>query len=203
MSLEHIKLHKQPSGVLPAASRGIKAVWLRPVSPEFRPLVAGGTVEAFYEAQDEVSAEQHWQALEVVPAGSYLSEGQGEQLKPAEPWVRVRLRLTRAAFQLLLGLALPQKHAFLMVVQLNDGAHYLLPWQRGLTLLTWLWLQEAEKPQGYRADFIGYGKEGILPLAKTLNWGHKAYNLEQQVAVDWSADALPLQMIRDTDLANL
>lgn len=189
----------------------IQEVWLRPFDHAFRPIIEDGQVRALRFGPDDLIAPGHWTRLSCQAHASILTLPQqlvnpnavGVQDQNESICVRMRLMLLKAEFEILIGLALPYRHRFLVIVRLTDGHYYLCPYDRGITVLSQLWLSGPNADQCYRADLIGHGNQNLICLADDVMPLPKAYAPNQSLVIDWGRDMIPLQMIAEASLNTL
>ena len=182
----------------------IKAIWLRAVERDLVVLRQHGVVQDVLLYETSLLDPTNWTVLPCHPTQSTVEQGMAGMYSWQDPWVRLRLRLGHAAFQQMLQLALPMRHRFLALLQLQDGSFWLCPWQQGLTLTTWLWAQESNQAEGYRVQLLGYGTEGLAPVREFATVpAPQPFEAGEEWPVDWAMDDVPLELIKSAPLETL
>ncbi len=189
----------------------IQEVWIRPFDHTFRPIMEGGLVQALRFGPDDLTAPGHWTRLSCHAQTSVLTLPR-QQVNPAaigtqdqqdSICIRMRLMLRKPDFEVLISLALPYRHRFVVLARLTDGHYYLCPYDRGIMVLSQLWLSGPNVDQCYRADLIGHGNQSLIRLADEVMPLPQAYAPNQSLIIDWGRDVIPLQMIAEANLSTL
>lgn len=181
----------------------IQELWLRPHSQDLVVVQENGVVQDVLQSGASVLNPIFWSRIRCMAPHSTVQQGQSQRNEWQEPWTCLKIRVGHAGFQQLLTLALPQRNRFVALLLLEDGSLCLAPYKQGLVLHTWLWAQQAGQPEGYRAQFLTYGHEQLLPVAVAPLEAAKPYTPGMPMTIDWAQDDVPLQLIQQAPLSTL
>lgn len=178
----------------------IESIYLMPFVPTFRPLMAEGEViDCLDEVGDPIALEA-WTRLPCM-AGSVLDDPLGKTVpsnRRAYRELQCRLRLDHATMQTLLALAMPNRNRYILILRMMDGRFLLCPYQSGMSLLSPLWVYggDSNRQTGHPVVFFGYGVDGLKRCRDGFFEGPMPMDERFSMAFDWSAERIPLELIR-------